>query len=72
MTGLALLLVLTSALIHASWNFLLKKSGGGPGLIAAACLALARRVRAGGRRRRLGPALRLRARRTWCSCSRAA
>jgi len=39
MTGLALLLVLTSALIHASWNFLLKKSGGGPGLIAAACLA---------------------------------
>ncbi len=39
MTGLALLLVLSSALIHASWNFLLKKSGGGPGLIAAACLA---------------------------------
>jgi drug/metabolite transporter (DMT)-like permease len=39
MTGLALLLVLSSALIHASWNFLLKKSGGGPGLITAACLA---------------------------------
>jgi uncharacterized membrane protein len=39
MTWLALLLVLSSALIHASWNFLLKKSGGGPGLITAACLA---------------------------------
>ena len=38
MTGLALALVLASALIHASWNFLLKKSGGGPGLITAACL----------------------------------
>jgi drug/metabolite transporter (DMT)-like permease len=38
MTWLALLLVLSSALIHASWNFLLKKSGGGPGLITAACL----------------------------------
>lgn len=39
MTGLALTLVLASALIHASWNFLLKKSGGGPGLITASCLA---------------------------------
>jgi drug/metabolite transporter (DMT)-like permease len=39
MTGVALLLVLASALVHASWNFLLKKSGGGPGLITAACLA---------------------------------
>ncbi|HEX4943856.1 MAG TPA: EamA family transporter [Usitatibacteraceae bacterium] len=38
MTWLALALVLTAALIHASWNFLLKKSGGGPGLITAACL----------------------------------
>ena len=38
MTGLALFLVLSSALVHASWNFLLKKSGGGPGLITAACL----------------------------------
>jgi len=38
MTALALALVLTSALVHASWNFLLKKSGGGPGLITAACL----------------------------------
>jgi uncharacterized membrane protein len=38
MTGLALALVLASALIHASWNFLLKKSGGGPGLITAACV----------------------------------
>ncbi len=36
MTGLALGLVLASALIHASWNFLLKKSGGGTGLITAA------------------------------------
>lgn len=36
MTGLALGLVLASAFIHASWNFLLKKSGGGAGLIAAA------------------------------------
>ena len=33
MTGLALALVLASAFIHASWNFLLKKSGGGTGLI---------------------------------------
>lgn len=39
MTWLALALVLASALIHASWNFLLKKSGGGAGLITAACLA---------------------------------
>ncbi len=38
MTGFALALVLASALVHASWNFLLKKSGGGPGLITAACL----------------------------------
>ena len=38
MTGLALGLILFSALVHASWNFLLKKSGGGPGLITAACL----------------------------------
>jgi drug/metabolite transporter (DMT)-like permease len=35
-TGLALGLVLASALVHASWNFLLKKSGGGAGLITAA------------------------------------
>ena len=39
MTAFALQLVLSSALVHASWNFLLKKSGGGPGLITAACLA---------------------------------
>jgi drug/metabolite transporter (DMT)-like permease len=38
-TGLALGLVLASAFIHASWNFLLKKSGGGAGLITAACAA---------------------------------
>ena len=37
MTGLALGLVLASAFIHASWNYLLKKSGGGAGLITAAC-----------------------------------
>ena len=36
MTGVALALVLSAAFIHASWNFLLKKSGGGTGLIAAA------------------------------------
>ena len=36
MTGLALGLVLASAFIHASWNYLLKKSGGGAGLITAA------------------------------------
>ena len=36
MTAVALALVLFSALVHASWNFLLKKSGGGGGLIAAA------------------------------------
>ena len=39
MTGLALGLVLASAFIHASWNYLLKKSGGGAGLITAACMA---------------------------------
>lgn len=39
MTGLALGLVLLSALCHASWNFLLKKSGGGSGLITAASIA---------------------------------
>lgn len=38
MTWLALALVLASAFIHASWNFLLKKSGGGIGLITAASL----------------------------------
>ncbi len=38
MTWLALVLVLASAFIHASWNFLLKKSGGGIGLITAASL----------------------------------
>ncbi len=39
MTTLALGLVLLSALVHASWNFLLKKSGGGAGLITAANVA---------------------------------
>ncbi len=39
MTGLALGLVLASALVHASWNYLLKKSGGGAGLITASCAA---------------------------------
>lgn len=38
MTWLAIGLVLSSALIHASWNYLLKKSGGGSGLVTAACL----------------------------------
>jgi len=41
-TALALGLVLFSAFVHASWNFLLKKSGGGVGLItAASALSLA-------------------------------
>ena len=39
MTGVALGLILFSALVHASWNYLLKKSGGGTGLITAASLA---------------------------------
>ncbi len=39
MTGLALGLVLLAALIHASWNFLLKRSGGGAGLITATNVA---------------------------------
>ena len=38
MTALALGLVLFSAFVHASWNFVLKKSGGGTGLIACANL----------------------------------
>ena len=36
MTAAALGLVLFSAFLHASWNYLLKKSGGGTGLITAA------------------------------------
>ncbi len=36
MSALALGLVLFSAFLHASWNYLLKKSGGGAGLITAA------------------------------------
>ncbi len=39
MTALALAIVLSSAFVHASWNFLLKKSGGGAGLITAASAA---------------------------------
>jgi drug/metabolite transporter (DMT)-like permease len=35
-TWLALALILFSAFVHASWNYLLKKSGGGSGLITAA------------------------------------
>jgi len=37
-SALALGLVLFSAFVHASWNYLLKKSGGGTGLITAATL----------------------------------
>jgi len=37
-TGLALALVVFSAFVHASWNFVLKKSGGGTGLVACASL----------------------------------
>jgi len=36
LTLLALALVVFSAFVHASWNYLLKKSGGGAGLITAA------------------------------------
>ena len=39
MTAFALGLVLFSAFVHASWNFLLKKSGGGAGLVTAASAA---------------------------------
>jgi len=35
-TAVALALVVFSAFVHASWNFVLKKSGGGTGLIACA------------------------------------
>src|SRR5260221_14636142 len=35
MTGLASALVLGAALIHAGWNYLLKKSGGGIGFVWA-------------------------------------
>jgi drug/metabolite transporter (DMT)-like permease len=35
MTGLAIALVLGAALIHASWNYILKKSGGGIGFVWA-------------------------------------
>src|SRR5216110_1089829 len=35
MTGLAIALVLGAALIHASWNYLLKRSGGGIGFVWA-------------------------------------
>jgi drug/metabolite transporter (DMT)-like permease len=38
MSLLALALVLLAALLHAGWNFTLKKSGGGSGLIALATL----------------------------------
>lgn len=37
MTLAALALVLASAFIHASWNFFLKRSGGGAGLLALSC-----------------------------------
>jgi len=35
MTGVAISLVLAAAFIHASWNYLLKKSGGGVGFVWA-------------------------------------
>ena len=34
MSTAALLLVLTAAVLHATWNYFLKKSGGGVGLVA--------------------------------------
>lgn len=39
MSLVALLLVVLSAFIHASWNYILKKSGGGSGIIALSCVA---------------------------------
>lgn len=33
MTSLAIALVISAALVHASWNYLLKKSGGGIGFV---------------------------------------
>jgi drug/metabolite transporter (DMT)-like permease len=36
-TALALGLILVAAFSHASWNYLLKKSGGGPGVVAVSC-----------------------------------
>jgi drug/metabolite transporter (DMT)-like permease len=38
MTGLAIALVLAAASIHASWNYVLKKSGGGVGFVWAFAL----------------------------------
>lgn len=33
MTGFALTLILVAAVIHASWNYLLKRSGGGTAFV---------------------------------------
>ncbi|MBL8521925.1 MAG: EamA family transporter [Betaproteobacteria bacterium] len=38
MSTAALLLVLTAALLHASWNFVLKKSGGGLGILTLSAI----------------------------------
>ncbi|MBL8514298.1 MAG: EamA family transporter [Betaproteobacteria bacterium] len=38
MSTTALLLVLTAALLHASWNFVLKKSGGGLGILTLSAI----------------------------------
>lgn len=38
MSALALALVVAAAFIHASWNYLLKRSGGGPGLMTVTAL----------------------------------
>jgi drug/metabolite transporter (DMT)-like permease len=38
MSGLAIALVLGAAVTHATWNFFLKKSGGGPGILTASSL----------------------------------
>ena len=72
-TALALGLILLAALVHASWNFLLKKSGGGAGLITAAtglvrwsCMRPSRSGRAA------APELCASSRSTSRSCSRAA
>ena len=62
MTGLALALILAAAFIHATWNFLLKRSGGGTAFVwlfgapfrAALCAARRRRSSGGSSRSSAG------------------
>ena len=41
MNNLALTLVITAAILHAAWNFLLKKSGGGSGVLTLSAVTAA-------------------------------